>query len=268
MSPRSLALARARAGAQAICALASAFFLGGCGGVREVGRTGHDVPIVQIQLRWSNVYLVQSARPLLVDAGAPGDIRDLENGLWESGSSTRSLKGIVLTHVHADHAGLAAELRRTCRCAIFAGEGDAERARLGVNDPLRPTGTTAALLKPFIPKIFPEFDPDTVVDRRPIDLAPWGVDGQIVELPGHTAGSLVVVLADHKAFVGDMMLGGAFGAIAPSHPREHYYQADPAQNRENVRTMLAMGVETFYLGHGGPVARRDVEAWLADSEGR
>lgn len=253
---------------RSIGVLAFASLLAACGGAREVGRTAHDVPIVQIQLRWSNVYLVQSARPLLVDAGAPGDTRDLEDALWESGSSTRSLRGIVLTHVHADHAGLAAELRRTCRCAIFAGEGDAERARLGVNDPLRPTGLTAALLKPLIPQIFPEFEPDTIVDRRPIDLSPWGIEGKVVELPGHTAGSLVVVLADHKAFVGDMMLGGAFGAIAPSHPREHYYQADPVENRKNVRAMLAMGVETFYLGHGGPVARRDVEAWLAETERR
>jgi glyoxylase-like metal-dependent hydrolase (beta-lactamase superfamily II) len=80
-------------------------------------------------------------------------------------------------------------------------------------------------------------------------------------MPGHTAGSIVVVMADHSAFVGDMMMGGSFGgAFSPSQPGEHYYQADGAKNRRNIQTLLAMGVEKFYLGHGGPVARADVIA--------
>ena len=115
----------------------------------------------------------------------------------------------------------------------------------------------ASVLKPFIPEIYPSFEPDDVV-REPTTLAPWGVDGQVLPMPGHTAGSIVVVLGNHAAFVGDEMLGGAFGAIFPHSPREHYYQADPAKNRANIQKLLAMGVETFYLGHGGPVARKDV----------
>ena len=34
-----------------------------------------------------------------------------------------------------------------------------------------------------------------------LDLAPWGVAGKIVAMPGHTPGSIVVLLADHTAFV-------------------------------------------------------------------
>jgi glyoxylase-like metal-dependent hydrolase (beta-lactamase superfamily II) len=45
-------------------------------------------------------------------------------------------------------------------------------------------------------------DADLVV-REPLDLAPWGVAGRVVPMPGHTPGSLVVVLDDGRAFVGD-----------------------------------------------------------------
>ena len=80
-------------------------------------------------------------------------------------------------------------------------------------------------------------------------------------MPGHTRGSLVVVLSNKTAFVGDMMLGGSLaGMFFPSSPGEHYYQADPEQNRRNIHTLLAQGIETFYLGHGGPVSREDVIA--------
>ena len=72
-------------------------------------------------------------------------------------------------------------------------------------------------------------------------------------------------MSDHSAFVGDMMLGGSFGGqLAPSSPGEHYYQADRAQNRRNIQTLLGMGIEKFYLGHGGPVARADVIAAFSD----
>lgn len=58
-----------------------------------------------------------------------------------------------------------------------------------------------------------------------------------------------------------MMMGGSFGgALSPASPGEHYYQADPAKNRRNIQALLAMGVEKFYLGHGGPVSRADVIA--------
>jgi glyoxylase-like metal-dependent hydrolase (beta-lactamase superfamily II) len=94
-----------------------------------------------------------------------------------------------------------------------------------------------------------------------VDLRPWGVDGQVIPMPGHTPGSVVVLLANHAAFVGDQMLGGSLGgALFPSRPGEHYYQADPARNRGNVTTLLGLGVDTFYLGHGGPVAAADVAA--------
>jgi len=33
-----------------------------------------------------------------------------------------------------------------------------------------------------------------------------------------------------------------------------------------VRALLERGVTTFYLGHGGPVARDDVAAWVADAD--
>lgn len=73
---------------------------------------------------------------------------------------------------------------------------------------------------------------------------------------GHTRGSLVVVMANHEAFVGDQMLGGVLGgAGCPDRPGEHYFQADYEQNRRNIRALVRMGVETFYLGHGGPVKR-------------
>lgn len=144
---------------------------------------------------------------------------------------------------------------------IMVGAGDKERAIAGHNDQLKPIGFTANLIRPMIVDEFPPFTPDLVVDRAPIDLAPYGLDAQVVALPGHTAGSIVVLLADDQAFVGDLLAGGFFGgALAPGRAGEHYYHADRRRNRRNIDALIARGVQTYYPGHGGPVDLASVKA--------
>ncbi len=208
------------------------------------------------------MFLIRARTPILVDSGTIGDMDDLSAALAERGVAASSVSLVVLTHGHADHAGLAADLQKLARATIMLGAGDLPLAAAGHDDDLRPTGFLGALLKPFITSVYPELVPDVVVGpNAPVDLRPWGLDGKVVEMPGHTPGSVVVLLADHSAFVGDMIAGGDLGGlISPHSPREHLYQADPAENRRNIRKLLDLGVETFYLGHGGPVRRADVIA--------
>jgi hydroxyacylglutathione hydrolase len=248
-----------RAGALACVALLGVFALG-CTGTAVVGQAPGGASIIRVPLRLSNIHIIATRTPVLIDAGTLGDMDDLRRALDDYAIPPRSIGLVVLTHGHADHSGLAFDLRRTFGCKIMLGEGDLGLARVGHNDPLLPTSFFATTLEPFITKDYPSFTPDLVVHAgERIDLSPWGVDGQAIEMPGHTAGSVVVVMSDHTAFVGDMMLGGSFGgAVWPSSPQEHYFQADRAQNRKNISTLLAMGIEKFYLGHGGPVTRAAV----------
>lgn len=235
---------------------------GACTPTAVVGSAPGGAPIVRIPLRLSNVHVIQTKRPVLVDSGTIGDMADLQVALEERKIRSRDLGLVVLTHGHADHSGLAFDLRSISGATVMMGLGDLPLAQKGENDLLKPTSFTATLLKPFITGVYPAFEPDVVVKPgADVDLRPWGVDGRAISMPGHTAGSIVVVLSDNSAFVGDMMMGGAFGgAIFPSSPGEHYYHADREQNRRNIKTLLDRGVEKFYLGHGGPVVRADVIA--------
>ncbi len=176
-----------------------------------------------------------------------------------NGVAWKDLSAIIVTHAHSDHAGLAAELQRLSGAPLLLGRGDVTMAAAGHNDDLQPTNFTARLLKKFlIDPSYTAFKPDVVVDGD-IDLRPFGVNGVARTMPGHTPGSLVVLLEGGKTLVGDMMLGGYLGGkVFPTRAGEHCFHAALALNRANIVELLRGPTETFYLGHGGPVTHQSV----------
>ena len=219
------------------------------------------VRVLTLKLSISNVHVLQEQghRPLLIDAGGRGDLPLLEKKLAAHGLKIEDLAAVILTHGHSDHAGLAAEIRRRSGARILLGAGDVELAKAGRNDELKPTNLTAVILKRFfIDPVYEPFQADQVISR-PFDLAEFGYPGQVLPMPGHTAGSQVILLEDGRAFVGDMMAGGWFGGGVFAHRAgEHYFQADCRRNRANIETLLQLPITTCYLGHGGPVSRAAV----------
>jgi hydroxyacylglutathione hydrolase len=225
-----------------------------------VGKTSKGQDIVQIHLSLSNAYLIKSHPPVLIDSGSETDLLDLDDELAKYGVKRTELGLVIITHAHADHASLARVLQSTTDAKIMLGAGDVAQAHSGHNDELKPYNFTAGFLKLVLPMEFEPFNPDVVVTDA-VDLKSWGVEGQAMQMPGHTEGSVVVVLPNHAAFVGDEILGGTMGgAFFPHDPGEHYFHADSAKNHENIKKLVDMGIETFYLGHGGPVKRADVIA--------
>ena len=222
-------------------------------------KTSLEVPIQAIRLGAANVFLIKADKPVLVDTGGKTDLAQLLKALEQEGVAVHQLAAVILTHGHADHAGLAAELKRRGAAMVVAGQGDLPMIQAGHNDDIRPTNFMAHVLKRWV--IDPSYEPFTVdlLVETSLDLARWGLAGKLLALPGHTPGSLVVLLDDGRAIVGDMMLGGWLGGAVLAHRAgEHYFQPDIVRNRANLLSLLRKPIHTFYLGHGGPVSRESV----------
>jgi len=250
--------------------LALSLLLPACAGahfdvVRPLTRTP-PIEIRQLRLSWSNVFLLRSGETaILVDSGSPGDWNDLVSALAQEHLGPSDLGLVVLTHGHADHAGLAARLQRE-HVSVALGEGDVPMASRGHDDALNATSPLGDLLRPFVDFPYDAFTPDLVV-RGEIDLAQFGLPrALIVPMPGHTPGSLVVRIGMDEALVGDQMLGGLGGALGSGTAGEHFYQTDLHRNHCNVLSLLEDGVQRFYTGHGGPLDRPTVVGWEHDWE--
>jgi len=245
--------------------------LSACAPVRftAVGPAAKDTTttIQRVELTWSNVYLLRNGDALaLVDSGSPIDRDKLYDALVAAGVHPRDVRAVILTHGHADHAGLA-RLYQLYGARILLGAGDIDAAAAGHNAPLRPTSLLGAALAPMFMFPFEPFTPDIVVDGE-VDLGGYGFpDVRVLPMPGHTPGSVVVEVGAHEALVGDMIVGGWFGGVFfPHRAGEHYYQADPKANHANAGVLLAAGIDRFYPGHGGPLDRATVVAWLRDED--
>jgi glyoxylase-like metal-dependent hydrolase (beta-lactamase superfamily II) len=214
--------------------------------------------IVPIRLRISNAFLIKEARPILVDTGCPGDADALLRALAKEDVAPRDLALILHTHGHRDHAGGTHHLKQLTRAPTAIHPADADMLREGSNRTLKPLNLTARLIRPFVDKPFPALEPDLLVDEG-TDLKPFGVRGRVLCTPGHTAGSIAILLENGEALAGDLMVGGYLGgAIAPHAPGYPYYAEDLATLHRSIKRLLEHSLTWVYVGHGGPLYAQDI----------
>lgn len=207
----------------------------------------------------ANVYVVYGERPILIDVGTHQSYDDLKESLEALKIERGKLALTILTHGHADHAGASKALHDEWKVPVAMGAGDTGMASAGHNTPLQSTSAMASILKPFIRKSYPAFKPDLVIADK-LDLRGYGVAGEAMVVPGHTGGSVVVLLDDGAAFVGDLFAGGRLGGkIKPTRPQTHYYHDDQKAAESAVCDVIKRGAKKLYLGHGGPVTAE--HAW-------
>jgi hydroxyacylglutathione hydrolase len=214
--------------------------------------------IVPIRLSISNAFVVQGERPVLIDTGCPGDTETLLKALAKAGVAVRDLSLILHTHGHRDHAGGTQRLKEMTAAPAAVHPADADMLRRGANRTLTPTNLTGRLIRPFVDRPFPTVEPDLLLEDG-MDLRPYGLAGKVVATPGHTAGSVSVLLDTGEAVAGDLLVGGHLGGLLSPHiPGYPYFVEDMAALRESIGKLLSHSPSRVYVGHGGPLDPSDI----------
>ena len=212
--------------------------------------------------------LVGERGTVLIDAGLSGT-RLLE-ALSRERIAIADLSLLLVTHAHADHFGGASALLeaapglktgmgRPDAMALAAGAGaDVDLTPIGVKGAM-----AAAIVRVAVPPRGPAFVPGIMLDGGE-SLSGYGVDAEVLAAPGHTRGSLVVLVPGAcdrtgrpqgtAAIVGDLVMGGFVFSGIPGLP--FFGEIDA------IRTSLAMlkarGVTSIHPGHGGPLVAQKV----------
>ncbi len=196
---------------------------------------------------------------VVVDAGWPGFAERILKRVARIGYQPREVRLILLTHVHVDHAGSAAELRQLTGAPIAMHAGDAHIALAGKHGMPLGRGWAGISSKWIVDRSFRElkfeaFKPDILLEEGQ-RLADFGVDGCIVHTPGHTLGSATLVLGDGRALIGDALIN-LFKVGFPM------YWEVPELARESARKIQTLKPRMLYSGHGRAFSGAALDRYL------
>ena len=215
-------------------------------------------PVIPIPLGHVNAFLLRGTRPVLVDTGFPGSAPKILAALQKEGINPWELALIVITHAHLDHTGSAAALAGATGAPVLVHTCEADYVGTGASAPTPPNALLGHLLSLMIGKHPPApelaIQPVIRIDT-PYRLDAFGVDGTIIPTPGHTNGSLSVILATGECIAGDLVTG-MFPATKPRLP---IFAQDPDAAETSIRTILATDPKIIYSGHGGPFSPGQVQ---------
>ena len=160
---------------------------------------------------------------------------------------------IVLTHGHMDHCQNAAYLAETLHIPIAINKNDMD---------LIPDNRKQSLLaKTFLGKIvlsvsLSSFEMDSLEVFDPIiylkngdDLSEYGIAAKVVELPGHTKGSIGIEIEDNL-FVGDVLMNMFYPTVSMLY-------VDEQEMLSSAKYISELGDKTIYFGHGKPKRNRE-----------
>ncbi|WP_255170747.1 MBL fold metallo-hydrolase [Natrononativus amylolyticus] len=218
--------------------------------------TADPIPVGTGTPEGHNTAYLLADHDALVDPGPPtADARrDLLAGLERREYDVRDLESVLVTHWHADHAGLAPELAAAAEATIAMGAADAplvaeyatERERRLERDAetMARWGVPPAVVEAVVAGDEPSPMPDSV----PVDALADGetIAGlEVVATPGHTLGHVAFASAS-DLLVGDAALPTYTPNVGGSDTRT----SDPLADYERTLERLDSRAETLRPGHG------------------
>ncbi len=209
--------------------------------------------IIPIFLKYSNVHLVKNGKLILVDTGYTGNADRILSAIREEGK-LKELSLIVITHGHLDHIGSLPELKKSLGARVAIHRNDMDALRTGRSRSARKASFLGRLAGSRGSKDWEPVEPDIIIDGE-MDLKEFGISGSVIPTPGHTAGSVSVLLQSGDALVGDLVVGGMINHKKPSHS---LFAEDKEQVTKSVMLLLERGAKVFYGSHGGPFTAEEV----------
>jgi len=227
-----------------------------------MGATIHTIP-----LGIDNVYVVKDKGAIIIDSGAPKKGKAFIKGLEEAGIKPEEIQLIILTHGHWDHVGSTAEIKEMTGAKVVMHKNEKHWLEESLK-PMPPGVTTWGKISTnlfswtIVP--FVHIEPtvvDIVLENDEFSLEEYGISGKVVYTPGHSSGSVSVLLETGEAFVGDMAMNKFPLRLSPGMP---IYAENWKVLIDSWKTILDEGLKTVYPSHGGPFSVDIIRKELAN----
>ena len=210
--------------------------------------------IKMITFRGVNCYLIKTKSGfILIDTGYSNQRSNIESALDNAGVQPGNLTLILLTHGDFDHVGNAKYFRDKYQSKIAMHEGDLGMVKLGKLFYSRESGNM--IVRKLVQLILPvlrmnlkkndRFTPDVYFNDGD-DLSDYGFNAKVVNLPGHSKGSIAFLTAERNIYIGDLLENLKRGPVKGS------LIDDSLEHGASIDKLTKLSINTIYPGHGKP----------------
>jgi glyoxylase-like metal-dependent hydrolase (beta-lactamase superfamily II) len=235
-----------------------------------------------------NVYLAEGEPLTLVDVGpryAPAR-KSLEQALAGYGYGVADLRRIIITHTHADHYGLAAELAQASGAEVVAHATGIRQVEIQATarrfafyaEVMRWAGTPMKKLVELssMRRGMSAYDEPVTPDRLLTDgdvLQLGGEDWQVLHTPGHTGDLICLYQPQRRLLISsDHLIRDVSSnpVVEPPLPDEAERPRRLVEYMAQLRRVAELDVELALPGHGPPIRdhRALIDKRLAFHEAR
>lgn len=196
-----------------------------------------------------NCYIIENGtNAILVDTGKKEYINQVLKAC-----KPYSIKLLILTHAHFDHAENAAQISEALSIPIAMSEKDCDLIESNNNQALSSETflgkiVLSASLKDFSARPMRAFQPDILL-RDKDNLSDYGINASIVSLPGHTNGSIGIDVDNKHLIVGDALMNMFYPTVSMLFHNK-------SEMLESARKISRIGKRTIYFGHGKPTPNK------------
>jgi glyoxylase-like metal-dependent hydrolase (beta-lactamase superfamily II) len=90
---------------------------------------------------------------------------------------------------------------------------------------------------------------DIALEDGGLSLEEFGIPAQVVYTPGHTLGSLSILLENGDAIVGDLAMSAKYLRLSPGTP---IFAEDAGMIKPSWKKLLDLGAKQIFPAHGKP----------------
>ena len=210
-----------------------------------------DAKVTTVNLGGVNCYLAECADGfVLIDTGFSLKRARLLKALQKAGCKPGNLHFALITHGDSDHAGNAAFLQREYRAPIgmhlddvgMVEHGDMNWNRKPKADNMSPIMKIVGTMVRLVAKEkFETFKPDVAVADG-FDLSNYGLNAKVVHIPGHSKGSIGVLMDNGNLYCGDFLY---------TTPGMNFVDDMQARNA-SLAKLKKLPIKEVFPGHGKP----------------